>query len=787
MAVVLLILDGWGNRCDADDNAISLANTPNWDGLLKNNPHTLIKTDGLSVGLPSGQAGNSEVGHMNIGAGRVVYQNLTRINLSAQNNFADNQLLNEKLTNFAGDLHLLALLSEGGVHSHQDHVFALINLAIAKNINKIVVHAFLDGRDTLPKSAFDSLSKLAKIIEQYPQVVLADISGRYFAMDRDSRWERTAKIYDLLVNSRASYCFDNWQDGLNSAYERGEVDEFVQPTLLNPNPIKNNDGVIFVNFRSDRARQLTQMLTDANFNYHPIADQPKTDFFITMTCYNSDFNLPVAFLPQEINDTLGEVVANAGFKQFRTAETEKYPHVTYFFNGGIEKPYEGEVRKVVPSPKVSTYDLCPQMSIHEVTDELISAINSKKYELIVANFANPDMVGHTGVLSAAIKAVEAVDMALGRVISAVNKMGDMILVTADHGNCEQMVDQITNQPHTSHTNNLVSLVYQGKKPAILQEGGALCDIAPTLLSMMNLTKPSAMTGKSLINFLPENNQSKQQYVYLNDQFLPSDKAKISVFDRGFLMADAIYEVSAVVNGKMLDNFAHFQRLERSAKQLDLIVPVDYQQFLAIQEELIQKNQLVEGLIYCQLTRGACPRDFVFKAGLTPTLLFFTQEKALIDDFFAKNGLHITLANDIRWLRRDIKTTQLLAQSMAKTNAKKTGFDDVWFFDEKGFITEGSSSNAWIIKDNKAITRFADHHILNGITRNTLWKIIEKGGYLIDETGFSVDMLLNADGAFATSATGVVVPIVKVNNQLINKGKIPQILRDWRSEYFSLLA
>lgn len=498
---ILLILDGWGEREPADDNAITLANTPNWDALIAKYPRMFIRTDGGAVGLPDGQMGNSEVGHMNIGAGRVVYQDFTRITLSSNKQFSDNSALQMAVKQApTKTVHLLGLLSPGGVHSHEDHFFALIEMAVAQGAEKIVVHAFLDGRDTAPQSAQASLEKLNALQQRYPQVVIADISGRYYAMDRDKRWERTGAIYDLVRKGKAEFSAPDALTGLKEAYARGETDEFVQATAINPQPMQDGDALIFVNFRSDRARQLTQLFIEPDFNAYDVSDRPRLSAYVTLTQYRADFEATVAFPPQELPDTLGEVVARAGLKQLRTAETEKYPHVTYFFNGGVETPNVGEERQVVPSPKVATYDLQPEMSIDGVTDVLVDGIESEEYGLIVCNFANPDMVGHTGIIPAVVQAVEAVDRSLGRVLEAVATTNASILVTADHGNCEQLRDEITGQPHTSHTTNVVPLVYVGERPAQFVDSGALCDLAPTLLALMKLAQPDAMTGKCLLKF-----------------------------------------------------------------------------------------------------------------------------------------------------------------------------------------------------------------------------------------------------------------------------------------------
>ncbi|MDO4777279.1 MAG: 2,3-bisphosphoglycerate-independent phosphoglycerate mutase [Cardiobacteriaceae bacterium] len=500
-STVLLILDGWGQRDAAPDNAITLANTPNWDRLVATHPRMFIRTDGEAVGLPRGQMGNSEVGHMNIGAGRVIYQDFTRISLASERDFADNDVLIHAVRDTpTKTIHVFGLLSAGGVHSHEEHLFAFLRLAVREGAQKVVVHAFLDGRDTAPQCAAESLKKLAALAALFPQIVLADISGRYYAMDRDKRWERTGAVYDLVRSGKAEFAADSGLAALEAAYARGEMDEFVKPTVIAPHPIADGDSVVFINFRSDRARQLTQLFVEEGFDGYDVSNRPKLAHYVTMTSYRDDFKVDVAFPAQDISETLGEVVARAGLKQLRTAETEKYPHVTYFFNGGNETPNEGEVRQVVPSPKVATYDLQPEMSIAGVTQVLVDGIESGEYGLLVCNFANPDMVGHTGVIPAVVKAVEAVDDALGKVMAAVEKTGASILVTADHGNCEQLIDETTGQPHTSHTTNVVPLIYHGARPAHFVESGALCDLAPTLLAIMGIAQPKAMSGKSLLVF-----------------------------------------------------------------------------------------------------------------------------------------------------------------------------------------------------------------------------------------------------------------------------------------------
>lgn len=793
MSTVLLILDGWGNREAALDNAISVAHTPNWDKLLAQSPHTLIKTDGLAVGLPEGQMGNSEVGHMNIGAGRVVYQDFTRISLAANQQFQDNEVLCRVIDDTKGALHVLALLSDGGVHSHEDHVWAFLELAVARGASRIVVHAFLDGRDTPPKSAAASLEKLANLCTQYPQISLADVSGRYYAMDRDRRWERTGAVFDLITQGQGEFSAASGAQALAQAYARGETDEFVRPTVIAPQPMQDGDSVVFINFRSDRARQLTQLFLEENFIDYDVSKRPKLAHFVTMTQYRADFPAEVAFPPQSIEDTLGQVVAKAGLKQLRTAETEKYPHVTYFFNGGVETPLVGERREVIPSPKVATYDLQPEMSVAAVADVLIDGIDSGEYALLVCNFANPDMVGHTGVMPAVIKAVEAVDVALGRVLAAVERNGASILVTADHGNCEQMLDSQTGQPHTAHTTNLVPLVYKGSRSATLQAGGALCDLAPTLLSLLNLPQPAAMTGKSLLRFTSETaatptaaQSSATRMAYLNGDFIPAAEARISIFDRGFLMADSVYEVTAVLHGKALDSREHYLRLCRSAGELNMPTPLSETQWHAIQKALITQHRLTEGLIYCQVTRGTAERNFEFDPNMPPTVVMFTQCKDITNNSLLECGQRVMTQYDVRWQRCDIKTTQLLAQSLAKMIAKDAGFDDAWFIDDAGYITEGSSNNAWIIKGKKVYTRPADYHILNGITRQSLLHTLNEAGYQVIEKAFTLQEAIAADGAFSTSATSLLLPVTYIDNYPIANGTVPASLLSLRQRFIAYL-
>ena len=500
--VLLLILDGWGHRAERENNAIALANAPNWQRLLRECPHTLVQTHGLYVGLPDDQMGNSEVGHMNIGAGRIVYQDLTRIDAAiADGSFRRNPgLLQACAAARNATLHVFGLLSPGGVHSHENHILALLDLAAAQGVRSIAVHAFLDGRDTPPQSARASLEKLQTKCAALPNARIATVSGRYYAMDRDKRWERVKLAYDAVAEAHAEFRADDALAALEGAYARGENDEFVKPTLISGGArIADGDAVVYMNFRADRARQLTQAFVDPAFDGFPLVRKIHLSAFVTLTQYSEDLAVSaVAYAPQSLSHSLGEYLAECGLKQLRIAETEKYAHVTFFFSGGREEPYPGEDRILVPSPKVATYDLKPEMSCPELTDKLVAAIESRQYDFIVCNIANADMVGHSGKLDAAIKAVEAVDVALGRLTSAIRASGGEMLISADHGNLEQM-RAADGQPHTQHTVGPVPLVYVGR-PARLATG-ALRDLAPTVLALMELPQPGEMTGHSLVEFV----------------------------------------------------------------------------------------------------------------------------------------------------------------------------------------------------------------------------------------------------------------------------------------------
>lgn len=507
--VCLLILDGFGYREEVKDNAIAQAKKPNLDALWQNFPHTLINASEHYVGLPDGQMGNSEVGHLNIGAGRIVFQDFERINNSiASGEFFEHSELKPALLDIKSKdkaLHILGLLSDGGVHSHQDHIHAMVEMAAKLGLNKVYVHAFLDGRDTPPVSAAPFIDALEQQCTKLGVGKIASISGRFYGMDRDKRWPRVESAYKLLTEGEGEFTAESAAQGLQDAYARGENDEFVKTTAIhksNEAPVKLEDGdvVVFMNFRSDRARQLTHALLAEDFDGFHRRHVPKLAAYFTLTMYDKkETKASVIFPPQQVRNTFGEYLSSLGLTQLRIAETEKYPHVTFFFNGGEETVFAGEDRILVPSPKVETYDLQPEMSAFEVTDRLEEAILSKKYSAIICNYANCDMVGHSGNLKAATAAVEALDTCIGRVVNAMQSIGGEVLITADHGNAELMYDEQNQQPHTQHTTNLVPLIYIGRK-ADLSQDGALSDLAPTLLHMMGLQQPAEMTGKNLVQF-----------------------------------------------------------------------------------------------------------------------------------------------------------------------------------------------------------------------------------------------------------------------------------------------
>ncbi|HVQ32827.1 MAG TPA: 2,3-bisphosphoglycerate-independent phosphoglycerate mutase [Lysobacter sp.] len=500
--VVLLILDGWGYREDPQDNALAQAAIPHWRRLWQDAPHTLIHTEGRHVGLPDGQMGNSEVGHMNLGAGRIVYQDLTRVDAAIEDGsfFQNAELLAACAAARAsgGTLHVMGLLSPGGVHSHESHIFAMLDLAQRAGVERVRVHAFLDGRDMPPQSARPSLEALQRRCETLGNARIATVGGRYYAMDRDKRWDRVRRAWDAVVEAQSDHRAPDALSALAAAYERGETDEFVAPTVLaGATPMHDGDAVVFMNFRADRARQFTAAFVAPDFAGFT-AHRPKLARFTCLTEYDARLPAPVAFAPDDLRHTLGELLAEQGMTQLRIAETEKYAHVTFFFSGGREDPYAGEERVLVPSPNVATYDLQPEMSCPEVTAKLVAAIDAHAFDVIICNIANPDMVGHTGNLAAAVQAAEAVDQAIGAIEAAVRRAGGALLITADHGNLEQMRDPDTGQPHTAHTVGPVPFVYVGARNAPLRSGGALRDVAPTMLDLLGLAQPAEMTGRSLL-------------------------------------------------------------------------------------------------------------------------------------------------------------------------------------------------------------------------------------------------------------------------------------------------
>ena len=501
--LLLAILDGWGHREDPNYNAIAAANTPNLDALKKEYPNMLISGSGLDVGLPQGQMGNSEVGHTCIGSGRVVYQDLTRIHKAIEDQtFQSNPVLMQTINQVLkqkGALHIMGLASSGGVHSHEDHIIAMINLAISSGVEKIYLHAFLDGRDTPPKSASKSLDNIENALRKAKYGKIVSLIGRYYAMDRDNNWERIEQAYSLISDGTCKQHFNLAQEALQSAYEAKETDEFVQArAIYTDQPIKlnNNDGLIFMNFRADRARQLTKVFTEKNFEHFKKSRSINLAAFTTLTEYASDIKAQCAFPPEKIINTLGEILQNTQRTQLRISETEKYAHVTFFFNGGLEEPFEGEDRILIPSPSVPTYDLKPEMSSAELTSELIHAIHSQKYDVIICNFPNGDMVGHTGKFKATIAACEAVDTCIGQIITALKETNGECLITADHGNAEQMKSLDSDTPHTAHTSELVPLLYIGRKATAKKEG-TLADIAPTILSLIGEKIPLEMSGTPL--------------------------------------------------------------------------------------------------------------------------------------------------------------------------------------------------------------------------------------------------------------------------------------------------
>ena len=501
--LALIIMDGWGENPDNNFNAVTNAKTPVLDGLCADYAHVDIAASGVDVGLPDGQMGNSEVGHTNIGAGRIVYQELTRIGKAIEDGeFYKNQVLCDavdKAVAAGKAVHIMGLMSPGGVHSHEDHILAMIRLAAQRGAEKIYFHPFLDGRDVAPRSALEFIGKFEDLFKELGKGRFATVVGRYFAMDRDNRWDRVEQAYDVITQGISQFpSFPTIKDAIEAAYARDENDEFVKASVIGEKVvIEDGDAMIFMNFRADRARQLTRTFINPDFDGFARKHTPKFSSFVMLTQYAADIKTACAFPPESLKNTLGEWLSSHDKTQLRISETEKYAHVTFFFNGGVETVFPGEDRILVKSPAVATYDLQPEMSSTELTDKLCEAIESGKYDVVICNYPNGDMVGHTGVYEAAIKAVEAVDHCIGRVVESLKKVGGECLITADHGNCEKMKDEVTGQPFTAHTNLPVPFIYMGRA-AEMREGGRLCDIAPTMLYLMGMETPAEMTGKSII-------------------------------------------------------------------------------------------------------------------------------------------------------------------------------------------------------------------------------------------------------------------------------------------------
>ncbi|WP_048177429.1 2,3-bisphosphoglycerate-independent phosphoglycerate mutase [Methanosarcina barkeri] len=535
--LMLIIFDGWGYREAKEGNAVMTARTPNLDRLEKEYPWCFLKASGKAVGLPKGMMGNSEVGHLNIGAGRIVNQDLTRINIYIKDgDFFKNAVFLNAISNVKANdssLHLMGLASCGGIHSYMPHLHALIKLAQNKGLKNVYIHAFLDGRDEPPKAALGDIKKLEAFCKEHGNAKIATVSGRYYAMDRDKRWDRTKLAYDALTRGVALYTAPNAETAVSNAYARGETDEFVKPTIITDQVItdqvitdqiitdqiitdqiitdqiitdqaekpvatvQDNDSVIFFNFRADRARQITWAFVKDDFDGFVREKRPEV-YFVCMTQYDETLDVPIAFPPIKLENVFGEVLSKHGLIQMRIAETEKYAHVTYFLNGGEEKRYKNEDRCFIPSPKIATYDLKPEMSAYEITDEVIRRIESGKYDVIVLNFANMDMVGHTGIFEAAVKAVEAVDKCIGKIVEVLKEKSGVALITADHGNAEEMIDPKTGKPHTAHTSNPVKCIYFGNSEIKALRNGKLCDVAPTILALLGISKPQEMTEKSLL-------------------------------------------------------------------------------------------------------------------------------------------------------------------------------------------------------------------------------------------------------------------------------------------------
>ncbi|WP_199609853.1 2,3-bisphosphoglycerate-independent phosphoglycerate mutase [Flocculibacter collagenilyticus] len=505
--LVLLILDGWGYREDASHNAIHHANTPVLDKLWQDCPHALISGSGMDVGLPDGQMGNSEVGHVNLGSGRIVYQDFTRISKAIDDgSFAQNTVSLATLDNLAKSgkaLHLMGLLSPGGVHSHEDHIIAMMKLAKDRGVKQVYLHAFLDGRDTPPRSAKASLEKVHNCFEQLGNGRIASIVGRYYAMDRDQRWDRIEAAYNLMTLAEAEYKADNALNALSAAYERDENDEFVKATVIQATDqpsatIDDGDAVIFMNFRADRARQMTRTFVNTAFTEFNRKKAPALSQFVMLTEYADDIDAAIAYPSESLDNVLGDWLAKHNKTQLRISETEKYAHVTFFFSGGREEEFDGEQRILVPSPKVATYDLQPEMNAPLLTDKLVEAIKSQTFDVIICNYPNGDMVGHTGKFDAAVVACEAVDKSVGRVVEALKEHGGECIITADHGNAEQMLSETSGQAHTAHTSEPVPFIYVGRDAEVVQQVGKLSDIAPTMLHILDMEQPTEMTGQSMI-------------------------------------------------------------------------------------------------------------------------------------------------------------------------------------------------------------------------------------------------------------------------------------------------
>jgi 2,3-bisphosphoglycerate-independent phosphoglycerate mutase len=508
--ITLIILDGWGYREQTEANAIAAADTPNFDRFWQTSPHTLLKASGLAVGLPEGQMGNSEVGHLNLGAGRIVYQDLCRITNAIKNgNFFKNTVLIQAIDQAVQNdkaVHVFGLLSPGGIHSSDQHIYAVIRMAAKRGAQKIYVHAFLDGRDTPPRSAEEYIQNLEAVLGEVGTGKIVSLVGRFYAMDRDKRWDRIEKAYDLLTQGEAVYHAETAVKGLQVAYAQGEKDEFISPVSIHktdqkPVTIQEGDSIVFMNFRSDRAREITRTFIEPDFNEFHRKKVIRVGTFVMLTQYDITFQAPIAFPPKKPENTLAEYISKNNLRQLHIAETEKYAHVTFFFNGGVEAPFRGEERTLIPSPLVATYDLRPEMSANEITSRLVEAIYSKNYDLIICNFANPDMVGHTGDFDATVKALECLDDCLLKIVKASKEVESEVIITADHGNAELMFDKDTGQAHTAHTANPVPFIYIGRPVKVTKTDATLCDIAPTILHLMGLPLPKEMTGESIVRLL----------------------------------------------------------------------------------------------------------------------------------------------------------------------------------------------------------------------------------------------------------------------------------------------